>query len=284
MKPAPWKILLTLGRVSNLPTVWSNALAGVLLAGATLDARIVPLAIAMSAYYVAGMFLNDYFDRDFDKRARADRPIPAGWIAPSTVAAIGSALLVAGFVGVVWLGGFKAAASGIALAAAIVLYDAWHKDNALGPLIMGMCRVLVYLTCALAMSGQWTPSLLGGALALLCHLIGLTYLAKHEATGRVGRPWPLALLAVPAAYALIVGRWSATSLPLIAALGGAIYLSLLLLRKRAIPKAVALLIAAISLLDGLLIAAFAGTGSHWAWVAAAGCPATLLLHRRISGT
>ena len=48
-----------LGRVSNLPTVWSNVLAGTILAGGTLDPlRTTILMVAMSLLYVAGMYLN----------------------------------------------------------------------------------------------------------------------------------------------------------------------------------------------------------------------------------
>ena len=34
-----WRIWLRLGRVSNLPTVWTNALAGMILAKPEVDAR-----------------------------------------------------------------------------------------------------------------------------------------------------------------------------------------------------------------------------------------------------
>jgi 4-hydroxybenzoate polyprenyltransferase len=35
---------------------------------------------------------------------------------------------------------------------AIVLYDSHHKNNPLSPVLMGMCRMLVYITSALAIS------------------------------------------------------------------------------------------------------------------------------------
>ena len=42
--------------------------------------------------------------------------------------------------------------SGAALAGLIVLYDAHHKGTPLSPLIMGLCRVFVYLTAAFAVA------------------------------------------------------------------------------------------------------------------------------------
>ena len=48
---------LKLGRVSNLPTVWSNTLAGVILAGAVgLNPFVLLLALAMTLAYIGGMF------------------------------------------------------------------------------------------------------------------------------------------------------------------------------------------------------------------------------------
>ena len=51
-----WPVALRLGRVSNLPTVWTNVLAGVVLSGAPLSLGItLVLMLALSLFYVAGM-------------------------------------------------------------------------------------------------------------------------------------------------------------------------------------------------------------------------------------
>ena len=91
--------LLRLGRVSNLPTVWTNVLAATVLAGgAWQNARTGLVLVAMSLFYVGGMYLNDYFDRAIDARERPGRPIPAGDIAANAVAAAGFGMLCAGVV------------------------------------------------------------------------------------------------------------------------------------------------------------------------------------------
>ena len=78
--------LLKLGRVSNLPTVWTNVLAGTVLAGGDWrSGRIGFVLIAMSLFYIGGMYLNDYFDRAVDARERPTRPIPAGDISAAAV-------------------------------------------------------------------------------------------------------------------------------------------------------------------------------------------------------
>src|SRR6202049_4733015 len=142
--------LLKLARVSNLPTVWTNVLAGTVLAGAAADDRRVALvALAMSLLYVGGMYLNDYFDRSIDARERPTRPIPAGDISASVVAIIGFALLGAG-VALVALAGVVATIVWLALAFTIVVYDALHKANPVAPLVVGVCRALVYAGAAAA--------------------------------------------------------------------------------------------------------------------------------------
>src|ERR1700730_13007426 len=74
----PYAYLL-LARCSNLPTVWTNVLAGTIASGAAfVKADVARIAVAVSLLYTAGMFLNDAFDREFDARARPSRPIPAG--------------------------------------------------------------------------------------------------------------------------------------------------------------------------------------------------------------
>ena len=88
-----WQTALRLGRVSNLPTVWTNALAGGVL-GATAARGTDPwwaalsillAALALSLFYVGGMWLNDAFDAEIDAEERAERPIPSGAIERQTV-------------------------------------------------------------------------------------------------------------------------------------------------------------------------------------------------------
>jgi uncharacterized membrane protein HdeD (DUF308 family) len=59
----PVSTVVKLGYASNLPTVWTNVLAGVVLSGAPLTASVyVPVVVAASLLYLAGMFLNDAFE------------------------------------------------------------------------------------------------------------------------------------------------------------------------------------------------------------------------------
>ena len=153
-------VALRLGRVSNLPTVWTNALAGIVLAGGHVaDRRTLPLIVAFSLFYVAGMYLNDAYDAGIDARERPERPIPSGRVNLETVFTIGFAMMALGLALLAWTGyggatgtGLGAVMGGLGLGAAIVLYNRRHKDNPLSPVLMGICRVLVYVTAGLAVA------------------------------------------------------------------------------------------------------------------------------------
>jgi 4-hydroxybenzoate polyprenyltransferase len=286
-------LALRLGRISNLPTVWTNVLVGALLAGGRLgEARLPVLMLALSLFYIGGMFLNDAFDRGFDAEHRPERPIPSGQVSAQQVFTIGFGLLALGMAAVAVVGrgadgvpAWRAIAASTALAAAIVFYDAHHKGNVLSPLVMGLCRVLVVLTAAFGVAATLPASVELAAAALLCHLIGLTYIAKQEHLDRIGSLWPLGFLAVPVLYGLSLALSAPVAwLPLALYLGVLLF-ALALLRRRArgdVPRAVITLIAGMSVLDGVVLA---GAGQALpALLAIAGFALTLALQRWVSGT
>jgi len=288
MTPA---VAMRLGRVSNLPTVWTNALAGIALAGVSpWQWAALPTALGLSLAYLGGMYLNDAFDRAIDARERPFRPIPSGAADANAVFAVGFALLL-GAVAMLLAAssGFgvpsaPAAFAGLALGGAIISYNLHHKANPLSPLGMGACRLLAYIAAGLAAAAALPGSLLAAATVSLCYLIGLTYVAKREVLGRIGNLWPLLFLAVPLAYGACVASgvagWS-----MLAALTGWIGVALWLLRRRRpgdVPRAVIALIAGVALLDGMFLAI---AGRPGAVPLALGCfAAVLVMQRWISGT
>jgi 4-hydroxybenzoate polyprenyltransferase len=173
----------------------------------------------------------------------------------------------------------------LVLAGTIVLYDVYHKQNPLSPLLMGLCRVLVYVTVAFAARGVLPGAVVLGALALWCHLIGLTYAAKQENLARLRSVWPLAVLGLAPAYGLRLAFQEPRAAAFLALFAGWLVYSLRFLlssRQRSIPGAVVRLIAGVALLDAVLIAA---TGAmELAVVAVAFCGVTRLLQRVVPGT
>lgn len=276
---------LRLGRVSNLPTVWTNTLAAAVLAGARdFGPQFALMLLAFSLFYTGGMFLNDAFDAATDAIERPERPIPSGEIGPRAVFGYGFALMAAGIALLGWIG-LAPALAGLALAGAITFYDWNHKANPFSPVVMGLCRVLVYVGAALCYTLALPAPLWIGAALMLCYLIGLTYVAKQENLAQVENLWPLAFLAAPVAY----GAWLITAQGMVAIFWllfcGCMLVALWFLRRRRrgdISRAVVSLIAGISLLDALLIAGSGAIGL--AFLALAGFGVTLFFQRYISGT
>lgn len=284
-------VALRLGRVSNLPTVWTNVLAALALSGSLGGWPALALASSMTLYYLGGMYLNDAFDRHIDAVERPQRPIPSGQVSAGLVFFLGFSWLLFGFIQLLKESHRQGtpllypALSGLALVACIVGYDVYHKQNPLSPLLMGMCRVLVYVSAALAVQLHLSQGLLLGAGALLCHLIGLSYAAKQEAYNRLTRVWPLGFLAAPAIYGAVLALGQPLVWPFLAAFVLWVLSALRFLRpgpQRSVPQAIVRLIAAIALLDAVFIAA---TG-NWTWAlsAAALAPLTRLFQRYIPGT
>lgn len=277
-------VFLRLGRVSNLPTIWTNALAGAVLAAPVAGVSpvtVVLAALALSCFYVGGMWLNDAFDARIDAAERAARPIPNGEVALSTVYAGGAAFLLAG-VGIGALTG--ALLPALLLVAAIVLYDWLHKRTVFSPVIMGAARCLAYVFAGAA-SGSVTAAVILGGAGLFAYVVGLTYAAKQEAYDRLGAAWPLSVLALPIvllAWMSGGGVWPLLLLlGLIALMAFAVH-RLFRRTKGDVPVAVVTLIAGISLYDAVVIAAagFPLLGL----LAVAGFGATLLLQRVAPGT
>ena len=64
-------VALKLGRVSNLPTVWSNVLTGMALAGgAGIDSRLLILIVSFSLLYVGGFIVARYILQRLSREAR----------------------------------------------------------------------------------------------------------------------------------------------------------------------------------------------------------------------
>src|SRR5262249_43059182 len=162
----------------------------------------------------------------------------------------------------------------------IVLYDTWHKTNPLSPLVMAACRLMVYVTAFVAFAWPPTPLLVIAGGLLVVHLIGLTAIAKSEARPTVIGYWPAALLSLPPLYFV-------TQVPILAVGEGAwVGYCLRFVYGRAerrIGAAIARLIAGISLVD-LLVLAAVGASPLMLALALFAFGLTLLLQRYVEGT
>jgi 4-hydroxybenzoate polyprenyltransferase len=202
------RTLLVLGRVSNLPTIWSNCLAGWWLGGGGNFGKLPPLLFGASALYIGGMFLNDAFDAEFDRQRRASRPIPSGMISLTAVWRWSFALLGLGALALAVLGKTTGVLT-LALLACIIIYDATHRAIAASPWLLGLCRFWLYAIAG--STGVWGvnggPIWCGAALAI--YAAGFSSVARR---GNIRRPvpiWPLLLLTAPVFLAMLMNAGGA---------------------------------------------------------------------------
>lgn len=293
---------LKLGRVSNLPTVWSNTLAAIALSGGEWTVGFVVVsAVSMSLFYVAGMVLNDVFDAKYDGIHRPTRPIPSGQIRRAAAGAAGCLGLGLGILAVVILAFSRGVHLGGAvtlaflLALTIVGYDAYHKANPLSPVLMGGCRALVLLCVGWLTVGSLPAPVLVAAGLQWFYVVGLTYAAKQEDLARPGSFWPVILVLL--APVVVGGAWLGVGASWLGALEASVMLGVLLAvfvvttvigirplfsQPKQIGLAVARLIAGIAVLDALLVAT-----TNWSWgvVAALACAVlTRVGQRYVPGT
>jgi 4-hydroxybenzoate polyprenyltransferase len=222
---------LKLGRVSNLPTVWTNVLAGAALSAlAPRWAVVLPVSVAVSLLYVAGMYLNDAFDRRWDAAHRPERPIPAGEVSARAVFQAGFGMMAAALGLLAVAATARALLAGVVLAGLIVLYDVSHKGNRLAPLVMGLCRVAVYAVAACAAGNVLAPPVVAGAGFLFIYLVMLSIIAREETTNPklprlVGR-LIAGISLIDGVQLLVIGR------PVLAAACAAAFLLTLRLQRR----------------------------------------------------
>lgn len=195
---------LELARISNLPTVLSNAIAGATIGSCAFaiehapERGIVtwfggfqshpgpdgpldplstplgavrffgPLAIPMLAY-VGGMILNDAFDAVIDARERPARPIPSGRVGRRAAFAVGFTLLATS-IALALVAGEGATVVLVAtalLALAVVVYNRHHTKSVASTLLLALCRALASLIPMLAFAnGELDTLVTRGAITL----------------------------------------------------------------------------------------------------------------------
>ncbi len=226
----PWKRslkgYLDLCRVSNLPTVWTNVLAALVLSGSQFSwASFATLALSMSLFYSGGMCLNDLIDLGVDSQKRPSRPIPSGRV-PMRQAWVFTSLL---FVAALWIvcllpHPLWALLSATLLLLLIIVYDILHKAHAWTVILMAGCRLMIFVVVSMAVTGSVTSgSLLAGSIQFL-YVITISIVARYE--NRLSRPFnfpliPVMLAGISLVDGIVMALFSAPSW-LVAGLGGAI--------------------------------------------------------------
>jgi 4-hydroxybenzoate polyprenyltransferase len=207
-------------RLPNVFTAFADICLGACAAGYITDrpAVFALLLLTSGCLYLGGMVWNDYFDRHEDAKTQPFRPIPSGRVSAWRAAELGLMLIGWGLVaavgadiltrnaGVNSLSAFGNISVSIAItiAAAVLLYDGYLKQTALGPLGMGACRFLnVLLGLSVGGGALWAPVNVHLAGVIGVYIVGVTWFARTEETDSNRRQ--LALAAVVMLLAAVGG-------------------------------------------------------------------------------
>lgn len=215
------RAVVQLLRLPNVFTAMADAAMGFLVTHAEAKPwlQLAALITASSCLYLAGMVLNDWFDRDIDAVERPERPIPSGRISAGFACRLGFGLWATGLAAGAlagWLASdWRSATVAAGLATAVVFYDGILKRTPVGPLGMGACRVLNVLLGMSAASGAWQPVHWLVAMGIGVYIAGVTWFARAEA-GRSPRPMLIfALVVILSGIGLLAWypQWATPDLP-----------------------------------------------------------------------
>lgn len=148
---------LELLRISNLPTVWTNLMAGGFVSysfwGELHLGSMILVLVSGTCLYLAGMVLNDVFDLEIDRSERPGRPIPSGRISRRAATMLGTILLLAG-ASLPWAISMATGTIALVLAGLVVLYERIHAATAWSVLVMAACRAGLYVMAGFAINAS----------------------------------------------------------------------------------------------------------------------------------
>lgn len=175
---------LQLIRLPALFTAFADVAAGFAAktGGFAEVAQFAALLTASGCLYIAGMILNDVFDRHRDAASRPNRPIPSGRVSTRAASIVAIALIAAGIASA-WSVSEQALYLSLGITACILAYDGLLKATPLGPLAMAACRFFnVMLGAATDDLWQtvWAMPQLAAAGAIGLYVFGVTWFARTE--------------------------------------------------------------------------------------------------------
>lgn len=217
------RALLELMRVSNLPTVWSNAVMGwvaglyvavsigrgadfqasALWSNSDLMIGLFVLSLAVSLIYSGGMVLNDYVDREIDAKERPARPIPSGRVSAKAARVLGWTFKLVGLGLIVVLGHWRfpetrlplvSDALAVILVALVAQYNDVHQRYPSAVWLMAACRSLVVLVSAtlalgpesVVMHAETRLWILLPAVLILLYTLAISIVARREVDPECG--------------------------------------------------------------------------------------------------
>jgi len=282
------KALIALSRLSNLPTIWSNCLAGWLLGGAGNEGVLLNLCFGVSCIYIGAMFMNDLCDIKYDAQYRPERPLPAGVITESTAMSITIALFSIGLISISHISHSVAFLSGV-LVLLIFIYNYSHKKVAVSSIIVGLCRLILYLLGASIAKDGFNGLVVWSGVVLCVYIWGISVIARFESKPEPGSNWAVIPLFCPIGLAMVVNYGENMTMALICAFFVILWIFTSVHRldfanKQTVMRAVSRLLAGIVLVDLLAVIGISSEYGNYLIVFPALFILTLILQKFVAPT
>ena len=282
------KPYLELGRISNIPTVISNVLLGIALVSLeTISITTVLMILSGACFYLAGMYMNDICDYKWDMDHKNSRPLVKGVVRLKQVKLIQYSLFILAFIFYfiainINHASIYALIYPLILLGFITWYNVDHKENVFSPIIMGLCRSFLILSASALYKVDLSLNSLFLILTYVAYTGALTYCAKFEHTKDYQiKLIPKVFYLLAPIFLFIITKQSMFSFLILASLSAWNLYNLFLLSNKQIGKFVTNSIAAMVLIDALIIV---DDRIEWLLALLTLFIFTLFFQRKIAGT
>jgi len=281
--------LLATARIANVPSVVSNVLTGMIL-GSLLQhqepfhhSATLPTILVACCLYVAGNFLNDWHDVEWDRMHRPERAIPSA-LFPRWFYLLVSLLLFTTATAVAISLNNAVFLVALGIAVLVTAYTLLHKKTKASIWLMGACRAGLYLLgwaamdagfrsfnfhtyCAMWWSHLLTHSefLVFPMVGLCCYIAGISLLARFES--RPDAPANVKMIATilllspclthTCLWVSITVTRGETPWVFLAALPFFLWTMIAIRKKMPLPRKVSHLLAGITLVDSVFLFGYA---------------------------
>jgi 4-hydroxybenzoate polyprenyltransferase len=198
------RALLATARVANVPSVIVNVLTGMLMihwwteASMSPEPRVVIGIVSACLLYISGNFLNDWYDREWDREHRPERAIPSGLIHPRSYLVTAMVMMASGAIMAWWIH-TSVLAVYLVIGILVVSYTLCHKRHTWSIWLMGGCRAGLYLMGMMILSpnlrvlsllsqaaeNPWANCVMVACVmmpmvGMTCYIAGISLLARYE--------------------------------------------------------------------------------------------------------
>ena len=175
----PLITFLKIGRISNLPTVFSNVALAFFLSGNTSFISLSSFFLLSSFFYIGGIYFSDWRDSDFDLKHSKENHFSSFGISEKNLLSLSLLFLSLGFLIYLPFSTKIGIFFALLLLSSILAYGFWHKKK-FGFLLLGFCRSFLYLWVFFSHQNSFSLENLFPAMTLFSYAALLTFYARDE--------------------------------------------------------------------------------------------------------